>query len=347
MKKLVVGLFILLSLISGILGEVRINEVELNPEGDDVGNGWIELYSDVEVNLTGWTLEDSEDNVFELNETFNNYYVIENYIFLDGGQLFLYNNSEVIDEIEIMNDSVNDGKTWQYCEGNWAFIEMTKGSVNSCEEENVEDNEEEISLGIDWEEDEIINGEEFEIKITAKNLEDKNYDVKVWIEFEENDTIISDRYGEDSNEDEKWTSGRYYIYNLFNGPEDKTEYIELRIREDYEDFAGGAKIFFKLKGEIEIERDIEVLEKEDADEENIPPELENLIEETIGSEKNSSLIEEVIKLGSKTEKLIEEDMKTNEVIYESKNELIKKYSVFGFALFCVGLSVLLVLNKLN
>ncbi len=347
MKKLVVGLFILLSLISGILGEVRINEIELNPSGGDSGNGWIELYSDVEINLTGWMIADADDNVLELNETFNDYYVIENYIFLNNGQLFLYNDSELIDEIGIMNDSANDNKTWQYCDGNWTFTDMTKGSANSCGEEDIDDgNEEEISLDMNWEDDEIRNGEEFEIKITVKNLKDEKYDVKVWIEFEENDTIISDRYGEDSKRDDKWLSGRYYIYNLFSGPGNKTEEVALRIREDYEDFAGDAKIFFKLRDVTEIEINIEILEKENADEEDSPQESENLIEETIDSEGNSST-GEVIKLGSKTEKLIEEDTKTNGVIYESKSELIKKYSVFGFALLCVGLSVLLVLNKLN
>jgi len=348
MKKLglfILGLFILLSLIHGVLGEVRINEVELNPLGEDSGNEWVELYSDVEINLTGWTLEDSEENVLELNETFNGYYIIDNYIFLEDGVFFLYNDSGLIDEIDIMNDSVNDSKTWQYCEDNWTFVEMTKGSVNSCDEENINDSdeEEEISLDIDWEDDEIINGKEFEIKITAENLEDEEYDVKVWIEFEENDTIISDRYGEDSKGDDKWVSGTYYIYNLFNGPGDKTKDIELRIREDYGNFEGNAKIFFKIRGVTEIERDIEILERE----EERPRESKKLIEESVDSEINSSLTGEVINLGNKAEKPIQEDVKTNEVIYESKNEVIKEYAVFGFALLCVSLSVLLVLNKLD
>ena len=37
----------------------------------------------------------------------------------------------------------------------------------------------------------------------------------------------------------------------------------------------------------------------------------------------------------------------NHIIYESKQELIKKYAIYGFALFCVVLSALLIFEKLN
>ena len=59
-------------------------------------------------------------------------------------------------------------------------------------------------------------------------------------------------------------------------------------------------------------------------------------------------IVEIIKLSdSKDSVAITEDIKTNKVIiYESKNEKIKKYSIFGFALLCVGLSVLIIFKKL-
>jgi hypothetical protein len=43
-----------------------------------------------------------------------------------------------------------------------------------------------------------------------------------------------------------------------------------------------------------------------------------------------------------------EDIKTqNNIIYQSKNELIKQYSVYGFAILCAILCVLLAFNKLN
>ena len=42
-----------------------------------------------------------------------------------------------------------------------------------------------------------------------------------------------------------------------------------------------------------------------------------------------------------------EDIKTHgNMVYQSKTEGIKKYAVFGFALLCVGLSVLLIFKKL-
>jgi hypothetical protein len=51
---------------------------------------------------------------------------------------------------------------------------------------------------------------------------------------------------------------------------------------------------------------------------------------------------------SKTYNTQSEDIKTqNNILYQSKNELIKKYSVFGFAILCAVLCILLALKKLN
>ena len=56
MRKAVLGILIGLLLISCV-SAIRINEVELNPEGTDAGNEWIELFSSEEIDLTGWTLK--------------------------------------------------------------------------------------------------------------------------------------------------------------------------------------------------------------------------------------------------------------------------------------------------
>ena len=55
MKKSLICLLVLiiLSLINCVNAEIRINEVELNPKGDDAGYEWIELYSEYEINLSG------------------------------------------------------------------------------------------------------------------------------------------------------------------------------------------------------------------------------------------------------------------------------------------------------
>ena len=81
---------------------------------------------------------------------------------------------------------------------------------------------------------------------------------------------------------------------------------------------------------------------EDKEERNL-----NISKEINEAKENSSMENEIIQLG-KMESPKTENIKTNEnIIYKSKSELIKKYSVFGFALLCVVLSILLVLNKLN
>lgn len=340
------------------ISAVRINEVELNPTGEDSGNEWIELYSSEEINLTGWKLINNDNNELLLNQTFQNYLIINfNGQWLDNSNesISLFNSSSLIDSSILLDDGANNNKTWQYCNGNWNFTDATKGFENSCEEQNGNANDDgdnqtsEIYLEMNWDEEDIINGEEFEIEVKAYNLENKDYDVRIWIEFEANDTVISDRYGEDDDGEEKWLSGKYYIYELFDGPGNETKKVDLRIRDDYEDFKGDAKIFFKIRDEIEIESYIEILEKKDEGQKDAS-QPEQTTEKIIGSEGNPSITGGVIRLGEskETEKSETEDKETNKnIIYESKTEIIKKYSIFGFALLCVALSILLVLNKLN
>jgi len=204
-----VGLFTLLIMISLISG-VRVNEVELNPNGTDSGNEWIELYSNEEINLTGWKIVNKDADEILLNQTFQNYLIINlESQWLDNvnESISLFNGSSLVDSSIVIEDSTNDGKTWQYCGGEWNFTDSTRGSENSCGgdgdggNENTEDPE--IYFEIDWKDEDIVNGEEFEIEVKAFNLKDELYDLKVWIEFKGNDTVISDRY---DAEEEEWKS---------------------------------------------------------------------------------------------------------------------------------------------
>ncbi len=81
---------------------------------------------------------------------------------------------------------------------------------------------------------------------------------------------------------------------------------------------------------------------------------EGSIVEDINTSNNSETLKttlvagEVIKLG--TPQVLEqtEDIKTQDnIVYKSKTELIKKYAIYGFALLCVGVCVLLVFKKLD
>ena len=370
MKKswiILVGLFTLLIMISLISG-VRVNEVmaktPLAIYGDS-GCEWIELYSSSSKNLTNWIVNTPGHNL-----TLNIF--INDFLIITGNKTCFKNNWEEVSEDKIiewsaisLNDvgddvsifdnssqlknsityeSAIEDKSWQYCPGNWVERNPTPGLSNNCTTEqsdngNTEDEEEApIYLEIDWSDEDIINGQEFEIEVKAFNLKDELYDLKVWIEFKGNDTVISDRY---DAEGEEWKSGRYYIEDLFEGPGNETEDIKLRIREDYKDFYGRAKIFFKIENEEENDRYIDILEREEEeDDEEVPKVLEPI--------QTAPITGSVIKLGTSEVSTETEDIKTKDnIVYESKTELIKKYSIYVFALLCVGICILLGFKRLN
>lgn len=356
-KFILIGLMcILLINIGLVLAEVRINEVELNPEGSDSGYEWIELYSDEEIDLNGWKLVNNDGQEIDLDQSFQGYLLINlegQWLDNSDEKVMLKNSSKIISETDVLDDSNNDGRTWNYCDEEWLFYDSTKNSENNCESENNPDDGDngEIFLEISWDKKEIVNGEKFDIEIIVENLEDEKYDVKVWIE-DDDGNIISERYDE---ENEKWKSGNYYLDEFFKGPGDEKDSVELRIKEEYEDFDGDATIFFKVRGIEEIEEDIEVIKEIS----------ENKLEtETVSTDPNDPYSKEyqdairkrveeyrattgnVISLGNKN--LETEDIKTKgNIIYESKTETIKKYSVFSFALLCVALVILLAWGKLK
>ncbi len=349
---------------------------------------YIEIYTDNPINLTNWKINTGTNNLsfnFYLEDYLiitkdktiflANFPVNENKVIVLGGislhnteqdSIFLFdNNFELISNFTYTE--THPGISWQYCSGNWLERNPTPGVLNNCtipqnntpgpnntsnppqnNTNNTNTQETSISLSMDWNEDEIINGDEFEIEVGAENLKNEKYNVKVWIEFEDEDTIISDRYGEDSGGEEVWKSGNYYIYNLFDGPGDKTEAVNLRIRGDYKDFSGDAKIFFKLSTGEEISKNIEILEKKEEKTTEKQRDVKNNSEKTkITTKPNkptNSITGEVIKLGSSESKetieKIGNSQNTN-LIYESKNEKIKIYALMGFALLCLVIIILL------
>jgi endonuclease YncB( thermonuclease family) len=124
---------------------LMINEVELNPSGNDMEEEeWIELYNptDVDINIGGFeitpsfqspTIELPPDTVIEAGET----YVIE----LDrpmlsntGESLVLANaTGDIHDRTPSLVDRSDDDRTWQRIpDGNneWQFVENTQGNPN-------------------------------------------------------------------------------------------------------------------------------------------------------------------------------------------------------------------------
>ncbi|HJO14985.1 MAG TPA: hypothetical protein QGG70_02960 [Candidatus Pacearchaeota archaeon] len=192
----------------------------------------------------------------------------------------------------------------------------------------------EISYELDWDEEDIINGDEFKVKVIISG-EEGLYDGKLWIE--DNDKIISDRYN-----DGKWKSSYYYIKENFEVGKNK---VKLRIDEKYDDFEGDAYIHFKIRGGEEIEESIEILKKKVDDskyEESVEIEESEPIEEI-----NEEIILEPISLGKKVDSLEEKDINTENIVYESKGLKIIEYSVYGFTILCVLLCVLIMWRKLE
>jgi endonuclease YncB( thermonuclease family) len=123
---------------------ILINEVELNPRGNDMAKEWIELYNPtaVDVNIgnfeirplfTSATIKLPSDAVIEAGET----YVIE----LDrpmlsntAESLVLANaTGDIKDRTPSLVDKGDDERTWQRIpDGNneWQFVENTRGNLN-------------------------------------------------------------------------------------------------------------------------------------------------------------------------------------------------------------------------
>ncbi|MBU1129292.1 MAG: lamin tail domain-containing protein [Nanoarchaeota archaeon] len=185
MNKKVVFLIIVFSIC--FVSALRINEFELNPEGDDSGNEWVELYHWDKIDLTGYKLVNGDGGEIELSGSFEEYFVYtfeKQWLDNKDEQIFLYKGEELIDETPIDYDSQNDARTLQYCKGEWIFEENTKGEENLCEEPEKE-KEKETEKILDFETSKNVV-EKQETEISTINLNPK--DIKI-----ENDSEILDK----------------------------------------------------------------------------------------------------------------------------------------------------------
>lgn len=122
----------------GFASALRINEVETNPLGTDSGNEWIEFYSDIEISLDGYIIKNGDGNNISLNGSFTGYYVYtigKQWLDNTNEKVYLYKNSDLIDETDELNDTDNNGKSWQSCDISWDFLDSTKNSENNCVDE--------------------------------------------------------------------------------------------------------------------------------------------------------------------------------------------------------------------
>ncbi len=130
---------------------LNINELESNPLGKDSGNEWVEIYSDIEMSLDGYFLQNGDGGIFNLSGDINGYLIISfQGLWLDNANetVFLKLNGQIIDEVPVFADSKNNDLTFSFCNNNWSIKDSTKGIDNSCTttvEIPQEENEEELN----------------------------------------------------------------------------------------------------------------------------------------------------------------------------------------------------------
>lgn len=127
--------FIMILMVISLSSAIIITEVELNPEGSDSGNEWIEIYSSEDFNLNGTYLKNNDGDKYNLTGIFRGYLVIQfesQWLDNSNESVYLFDLGGLIDETDIFQDSDNDNFAWSICRGNWEFTSSTKGAENNC-----------------------------------------------------------------------------------------------------------------------------------------------------------------------------------------------------------------------
>jgi hypothetical protein len=143
MIRELMSLILIILLLNGI-SAIKINEVEMNPKDEcNDCTEWAELYSEEEVNLSEYTLENNKSSIINLTGLKKGYISIDfgkRFLTNTGDKLILKKNEQIIDETLILKDEDNNDLTWQLCNGSWKFVNSTKGQENNCKEEIKENN---------------------------------------------------------------------------------------------------------------------------------------------------------------------------------------------------------------
>lgn len=191
--------FLLTIILTDKVSAIRINELEANPEGEDPGFEWIELYSEENINLEGYFLDHEGTGApINLTSRFSGFFVInleKRWLRNNNETVYLKLNNDIIQTVGPFSDNkVN--KTYSFCDGEWKFISSSKNAANSCtiqtptntnNNQNVEEEEiVEIEEDTENENTEITNNsfvaqsaQLVETKNSKISLikEDKNYEV--------------------------------------------------------------------------------------------------------------------------------------------------------------------------
>jgi len=280
-----------------------------------------------------------------------------------GENISIYDNNNSLKTSLIYSSSWGangTNKSLQLCNGSWIENWPTPGTENNCTQvsknssspnnntgkpdENKSYKDEDITIELEWDKDEIINGKEFEITVKANNLKSgEDYDIKVEIQNEDKATI-SETYGNHGEDEDNWETSRNYLLKVFSGGGDKSEKIKLRIDRDYDDFKGDATIIAKIRKTgttsaiDKFEDKIKILEKvNDSSSTSSSSSLNSR-----NSNLSTSSADGTTDLGSKSQT---KEYNKNSIVYKSPSEYIKEYAPYSFSLFCIILIALLLMDK--
>ncbi len=178
--------------------------------------------------------------------------------------------------------------------------------------------------------EEVEVGKEFNIEVELEGFEEKDYDLKLDVFCDE--TRVSRVFVE-----EKWKSTNYWINSAIEDEEEFLMKVEkgegkcemiVKLREKDEVVDGKCKIKIGEFEDDEEKCEIEI--DEEKPEENLKEKTEeelDEIEKVEIIENNFPKTNQIIKLGN--------SKKTEEILYESSVEKIKKYFLLSFGLFSI------------
>ncbi len=366
--------FFFVCCLSDVSGEVYVSEIMADCGTRTENCEWIELNIDeadlikivivdttgqeTEINISGYNLSEGLIVITKSIEGFLKIWNIDKTRIIEWKGMGLVNTGDVI-KIMLENSTLDTAeysssaknKSWQKIGGKWKECLPTPLLENVCEDKGEDDNgnneenktnqdknevnnteleTENIELKLVFE-NEISNKDNFFVTLIANNLKDKNYDIKISLEKE--DSVFSEVYNEETND---WIDSYYYIQDYFRGPGDKIEEFEMRLKD--EDFTGRLHIVAKMRSNnvvAEFSDIIDVFEGEGNEEkwgEIVVKAKSNREKDGKTEEKNVEITdkEEAIRLNAPK---IERNINSN-VVWMSTNEKIKKYALYGFAIFC-------------
>ncbi len=161
---------------------LQISEVEQNPDGDDTGNEWVELYSETTINLDGYYLTNKANKHYNLSGEFSGYLTVtinttsSGWITNKNDSIALWKDEEIDKTAWLEEEKEKKGFAWSKCSSEWVFIVSTKGEENACEQDDGDDQDDETDNN---ESDDSSSNDEGNSTSTDSSEEDQNQDENI------------------------------------------------------------------------------------------------------------------------------------------------------------------------